>query len=313
MSPRYLSTRIAQAVFVLWAAFTLAFVLLQMMPGDGILIKFMESGSSMGLEKMEAIRNAYGADQPVLQRYWRSVTDFLSGNFGYSIYLDTPVAFELAKALPPTLRLAALAFAFAAMLSVVLALVASLTRFRWLHDAISALPGLFVSLPVFWLAIVLIQLVSFQLGWISIVEPGPVEAMILPVLTLSVPMSAPLTQVLLGSIESVRAQPFIQVARAKGAGELRILVTHVLRNAALPTLTIAGVLFGELVAGTVVTETVFGLQGLGRLTFQAVHNQDAPILQAVVVFAAAGFVLINLTVDILMLIVDPRLLRTANS
>ena len=139
------------------------------------------------------------------------------------------------------------------------------------------------------------------------INPGPWEGLVLPTLTLAVPISAPLAQVLLRNIDAVLAQPFVAVARAKGASRRWVLLRHVARNALLPTLTIAGVLFGELLAGAVVTEAVFGLNGLGTLTQQAVGNQDTAVLQAVVVVSAAAFVLINLAVDLLYPLLDPRL------
>ena len=195
---------------------------------------------------------------------------------------------SLATSLPPTLKLAALGFAAAALLAVALAAAASLAPFAWLRNALYSLPSVFVSVPVFWLGIMLIQEVSFRLGWIAVINPGPWEGLVLPTLTLAVPISAPLAQVLLRNIDAVLAQPFVAVARAKGASRRWVLLRHVARNALLPTLTIAGVLFGELLAGAVVTEAVFGLNGLGTLTQQAVGNQDTAVLQAVVVVSAAA-------------------------
>ena len=139
------------------------------------------------------------------------------------------------------------------------------------------------------------------------INPGRWEGMVLPTLTLAVPISAPLAQILIRNIDAVLAQPFVAVARAKGASRRGVLWRHVARNAVLPTLTIAGILFGELLAGAVVTEAVFGINGLGSLTQQAVGNQDTAVLQAIVVISATSFVLINLIVDLLYPVLDPRL------
>src|SRR5699024_8307386 len=177
----------------------------------------------------------------------------------------------------------------------------------WLATVFDSAPSLFVSVPVFWLGIVIIQVLSFQLGWVGVVDPGPIEALILPTLTLAIPLSAPLAQVLIRSVAEVRTQSFVHVTRAKGASEGWLLVNSVIRNATLPALTIAGLLFGELVAGAVVTETVFGRNGLGSLTAQAVANRDNPVLLAIVVIATIGFVIVNLIVDLLYPLVDPRL------
>ena len=241
------------------------------------------------------------------QQYWHTLSGFLTGNFGYSVQAGVPVSQGLATNLPPTLRLAGLGFALALLLAVVLAFLAQLAPWRWLRNGLQTLPSVFVSVPVFWLGIMLIQLVSFRLGWIPVINPGPWQGLVLPTLTLAIPIAAPLAQILLRNIDEVLTQPFVAVARAKGAGKVWVLSRHVARNAVLPMLTMAGVLFGELLAGAVVTEAVFGLNGLGSLTQQAVGNQDTAVLQAVVVISATAFVLINLTVDLLYPLFDPRL------
>ena len=307
MPRRYLLGRIAQAALVLWAAFTASFILLQLLPGDAVLIKFLNPELGLGPQEIADIRAAYGADQPVWQQYLHTLGQFLTGHFGYSLQAGVPVSQGLATSLPPTLRLAGLGFSTAALLAIALAAAASLAPLAWLRNALQALPSVFVSVPVFWLGIMLIQVLSFRLGWIPVINPGPWEGLVLPTLTLAVPISAPLAQILLRNIDTVLAQPFVAVARAKGASRAWVLLHHVARNALLPALTIAGVLFGELLAGAVVTEAVFGLNGLGTLTQQAVGNQDTAVLQAVVMVSAAAFVTINLIVDLLYPWLDPRL------
>ncbi len=310
MNSRYLARRIGQALLVLWAAFTASFILLQALPGDAILIKFLNPELGLGPQEIADIRASYGADTPVWNQYLHSLGGFLTGNFGYSVQAGVPVSQGLATNLPPTLRLATFGFAAALLLAVALAFAAQLAPLRWLRSALQSLPSLFISVPVFWLGIMLIQIVSFRLGWIPVINPGRWEGLVLPTLTLAVPISAPLAQILLRNIDEVLTQPFVSVARAKGATRNWVLWKHVARNALLPTLTIAGVLFGELLAGAVVTEAVFGLNGLGSLTQQAVGNQDTAVLQAVVVFSATAFVLINLAVDLLYPVLDPRLRHT---
>lgn len=307
MNLPYLARRIGQALVVLWAAFTASFILLQLLPGDAVLIKFLSPEFALGPQEIADIRAAYGADTPVWRQYLHSLTGFLTGNFGYSVQAGVPVSQGLATNLPPTLRLASFGFATALLLAVALAFAAQLAPLRWLRSALQSLPSMFVSVPVFWLGIMLIQVVSFRLGWIPVINPGRWEGLVLPTLTLAIPISAPLAQILLRNIDEVLTQPFVAVARAKGATRQWVLWKHVARNALLPTLTIAGVLFGELLAGAVVTEAVFGLNGLGSLTQQAVGNQDTAVLQAVVVFSATAFVLINLAVDLLYPVLDPRL------
>lgn len=308
---RYVAGRIGQAVLVLWAAFTLSFIILQAMPGDAVLIKFLNPEFGLSADQIREIRQAYAIDSGVLVQYAHTFANFLRGDFGYSMQAGVPVSAQLATNLPPTLKLAALGFGAAVVLAVFIAFLSSMAPFAWLRNLVQSLPSLFISVPVFWLAIMLIQIFSFRLKLVSVINPGPWESLILPVATLSVPIAAPLAQILIRNIDEIRTRPFVGVARAKGAGELHLLWRHVARNALLPTLTIAGVLFGELLAGAVVTETVFGLNGIGGLTEKAVGNQDLSVLQAVVVLSAAAFVTINLAVDLAYPFLDPRL-RTRN-
>lgn len=306
---RYVIGRVASAAIVLLAAFTAAFLLLQALPGDAVMIRFESPELGLTPEQIADIRASYGADAGLLTQYWRALTEALSGNFGFSAATGAPVGVLIGSALGSTLLLATLGFVVAGILAAALALSASLLPWPWLANTLRSLPSLLVSVPVFWLGIVLIQVFSFRLGWISVIRPGPVEQLILPVLTLAVPISAPLAQILLRSIDDVRAQPFVGVVRAKGASEIWLLTRTVLRNAALPALTIAGVLLGELIGGAVVTETVFARYGVGRVTADALAAQDTPVLQAVVVLAAFAFVLVNLAVDLFAPVIDPRLRR----
>ncbi|OWJ66816.1 ABC transporter permease [Inquilinus limosus] len=304
---RYLLGRVGQAALVLWAAFTAAFILLQALPGDAILIKFQNPELGLSPAQIAEIRQSYGADSPVWTQYLHTLGGFLTGDFGTSVQAGVPVGQSLLANLPPTVWLAGFGFALAVLLAVAIAALSSLAAFAWLRSAVQSLPSLFVSVPTFWLGIMLIQVFSFRLKLIPVINPGPWEGLVLPVLTLAVPISAPLAQILVRSIDEISTHPFVAVARAKGASRAGVLWRHVACNALLPTLTIAGVLFGEILAGAVITETVFGLNGLGTLTERAVRNQDTAVIQAVVVLSAAGFVLVNLAVDLLAPVLDPRL------
>ena len=304
---RYVIGRVGQAVLVLAAAFTVAFILLQALPGDSILIKFENPELGLSAEQIASIRASYGADVPASQQFLHTILGFLAGDFGYSVQKGAPVKLLLTEAIPETAKLAILGLGLAVILAAAIAFLSSLAPFAWLRGAVRALPSVFVSVPVFWLGIVLIQVFSFQLGLVPVIGAGPVQELILPVLTLAVPISAPLAQILVRSIDEVSLQPFIAVTRAKGATPRWVLTQAVARNAILPTITIAGVLLGELIGGAVVTETVFGRAGIGRLTEQAVSQQDTPVLQAVVVLSALVFVVVNLAVDLLYPVLDPRI------
>ena len=303
----YALRRAGQAAVVLIAAFTATFVLLQLLPGDAILIRFDNPELGLSPEQVADIRAAYGADVPWWQQYLHTLGGVLRGDFGYSTQYGTSVLELIGEALPPTAALAGIAIVLAALLTAAIAFLSTLTPFAWVRTFLRALPGVFVSVPVFWLGILLIQVFSFGLGWIPIVGADPVRGLILPVITLAVPISAPLAQILVRSLDEIHLQPFVTVVRAKGASPAWVLWRSVARNAILPTLTIAGVLFGELIGGAVVTETVFGRAGIGRLTEQAVAGQDVPVLQGIVLIAALTFIIVNLAVDLLYPVLDPRL------
>ncbi|MEG3111670.1 ABC transporter permease [Pantoea sp. T14] len=304
---RYLLHRVGLGLLVLWAAFTLSFVLLQVLPGDAILIKFQNPDLGLSPQQIAEMREAYGADNPLWQQYLHTLVAMLHGDFGYSVQAGVPVSDQLTSNLPGTLRLALCGFLLAMALAFVLAALSRFPALRSLRNLLQSLPALFISVPTFWLGIALIQLFSFQLRWIPVINPSPWQGLILPIITVAIPISAPLAQILLRSIDDVATRPFVAVARAKGASESYVLWRHVLRNAMLPVLNVAGLLLGELIAGALITETVFGLDGLGQLTQQAVNNQDVAVLQAVVMISALGFVVINLLVDLLMPLLDPRL------
>ena len=299
--------RLLQALGVLALAYTVAYVLLAALPGDAVLARFGNPELGLSPAQLEAIRASYGADRPHLERFADSIWSFVRGDFGYSVHSGAPVSTLLGAALPSSLTLALSSLAVAVLLAVTIAFTASYGGWAWLRRAFRALPPLFVSLPVFWIGIMLIQVFSFKLGLVPAIGATGLQGLILPMLTIAIPIAAPLAQVLLRSIDEVRTQPFVTVVRARGASTSWLLWRNVARNALLPTLTMAGVLFGELVGGAVVSETVFARAGIGQLTAQSVANRDTPVLLAIVVLAAFTFVVINLVVDLLYPLLDPRL------
>ena len=304
---RYLIGRLGQAALVLWAAYTATFFLLSVLPGDGIMIAFENPEMGLSADQIAAIREYYRVDDPVLLQYVHALVGTVQGDFGYSITNAMPVADRLAAALPQTVQLAAAAFALALLLAAAIATASVFAPFAWVRRALDAVPSLFISIPAFWLGLVLIQVFSFQLGWVPMIGATPAEALVLPVITLAIPISAPLAQVFCRSLDEVATRPFVQVVTAKGASRSWILLRHTAKNALLPTLTISGLLVGELIAGSVVTETVFGRSGVGRLVNDAVAGQDLPVIQAVVLLSALVFVTVNLIVDLLFPVLDPRL------
>jgi peptide/nickel transport system permease protein len=312
---RYLARRLGLAVGVLWAAFTVSFVVLWLLPGDPVEV--MASGGLDGEPatpaQLAALRARYGLDKPPLRQYGDRLWAALHGDFGSSIQTGQGVRGEITQALPPTLQIALAGLLFAVLFGTGLALLATYTRLRWLRQLLMSLPSLAVSLPTFWVGLMLVQLFSFHLRLLSSVGAHGPQSVILPAVTLGLPTGALVGQVLAKSLSQALEEPYITTARAKGVGRVAIHLRHALRNAAIPALTVLGYLVGNLLAGAVVVETVFNRPGLGRLTVAAVSVQDIPLVQGIVVFAAAVFVVANLLVDLLYPLLDPRIATGATA
>lgn len=307
MNPKQFAARIGQAIIVLLVTYTVAFLLLSALPSDSVMSRFGDPALGLSQAEIAAIREEMGVDKPLVVQFFTGLAGFLVGDFGNSTQTGAKVGTLIADALPHTLALAASAIGLAVIAALLIAFLATLPGLGLISDFFRGLPSFMVSLPGFWIGILLIQVFSFQLGWVRIIEPSSFEGLILPTLTLAVPMAAPLIQVLIRSIDETQAMPFVQAVRSRGASEAWVFWRDILRNSLLPALTMAGLLFGELVGGAVVTETVFGRTGLGQMTAQAVSNRDTPVLLAIVVIAAAAYVIINLIVDLLYPVLDVRL------
>lgn len=305
---RYLAAKVAQAVFVVWGAYTVTFVLLYVLPYDAVDLLFDPNESEMisAADKANA-REYYGLDGHLAGQYLSRLLDAVHGDFGESTRTGEPVWPLLLSVLPETAVLAGLALLLAVLLAFAVALTAVSTRSRRLANLITTLPAAGVSVPVFLVGLALLQVFSFQLGWFPPIGNGGLDTLILPAVTLAIPVAAPIAQLLVTNLEEGLRAGYVTVAVAKGSTRWRVLTRDVLVNAGLPALTIAGVTFGNLLAGTVIVETVFSRSGLGRLTETAVRTQDVPLVQAVVVFAALVFVLVNLAVDLIYPVLDPRL------
>ena len=266
---RFILARLIGGVVVLAAVATIAFWLLHAAPGGPF-----SSERRLQPAVQRNIEERYHLRDPLWQQYGHTLLAMLRGDFGYSLQAGVPVSELIASNLPDTLSLALPAFVLAVLLAFALAFASRLPGLRWLSNTLQSLPVLFISLPTFWLGIALIQLFSFQLRLIPVINPTPLQGLLLPIVTVAIPISAPLAQILMRSLDQVATQPFVAVARAKGLSEAAVLWRHVTGNALLPVLNIAGLLLGELIAGALITETVFGRSGLGQLTQQAVNNQD---------------------------------------
>ncbi|MET0233156.1 MAG: ABC transporter permease [Kibdelosporangium sp.] len=308
---RYLSRRVAQAVFVLWAAFTLSFVVLYLLPGDPVAIMLNGGAgvnqSNFSPEQIASLRAEFGLDKPVVVQYLDQLRAAAGGDFGRSVAGGRQVTELIVAALPNTLQIAGAGLLLAIVLGAAAAILGTLTRVKWLGQVLLSLPALGISLPVFWVGLVLLQVVSFQWGLLPAFGNDGIESLILPAITIALPVAAQIGQVLARSIQTALAEPYIETARAKGAGRVRVHLRHGLRNAVVPALALSAVILGQLIAGAVVVETVFSRDGIGRITASAVSAQDIPVVQGIVVFSALVFVVVNLIVDLISPLLDPRI------
>ncbi|MFD3838536.1 ABC transporter permease [Streptomyces sp. NPDC058642] len=306
---RYVIKRVAQAVGVLWSAYTVSFLVLDFLPGDPVTAMAgagMDSGD-VDPARLAALRHEYGFDKPVLVQYADYLGRAVRGDFGDAVSTGRPVTATLADALPQTLQLTGAALLLAVLLGGGLAVVATYTSRRWLRQLLLSLPPLGVSVPTFWVGLLLVEAFSFRLRWFPAFGNDGLRGLVLPALTLAIPTGAQVAQVLAKSLLTALDQAYVETARAKGAGRWRVHLRHALRNASLPALTVVGLLVGQLIAGSVVVETVFSRDGLGRVTAAAVTSQDIPLVQGVVVFGALIFVATNLLVDLVYPLLDPRI------
>ena len=297
--------RLATGLVVLWAAATAAYLALLAAPGDTV-DSIIGEGADTPLIRSQIIRE-WNLDRPALVQYvdylWRAG----QGDLGRSYLLQRPVRDVIADQIRPTLTLAVTA----AVLGIALALVLAVTTRRpWARRVSSTTELVLVSTPSFLIGIVLLSVFSFSLGWFPVAGDQGVAALVLPAVTLALPVAGVLTQVLRDGIDRALDEPFVVTARARGLGERAVLVRHALRHALLPVITLIGWLFGVLLGGAVIIETVFGRPGLGQVTLQAVTSEDLPVVLAVVVFSAFVYVVINTLADLAYLVVDPRLRRS---
>jgi len=305
----YVIKRVAQAIGVLWAAYTVSFLVLDYLPGDPVSA-MAGAGADTGQvdpAQLAALRHQYGFDKPILAQYADYLGKAVRGDFGDAVSTGRPVTSTLADALPQTLQLTSAALLLAVVLGGGLAVLATYTSQRWLRQLLLSLPPLGVSVPTFWTGLLLVETFSFRLHWFPAFGNDGLRGLVLPAVTLAIPTGAQVAQVLAKSLLTALDQAYVETARAKGAGRWRVHLRHALRNASLPALTVVGLLVGQLIAGSVVVETVFSRDGLGRVTAAAVTAQDIPLVQGVVVFGALIFVVTNLVVDLVYPLLDPRI------
>jgi peptide/nickel transport system permease protein len=281
------------------------FSIVHLLPGDPVLA--ILSGANATPEQERELRAQLRLDDPLPVQYVRFIVRAGVGDFGRSIFTRRPVSEEIAEQLPSTLELAATAIGIAIVVGLTLGLLAAVWHNTWIDRAamLVALGG--VSMPSFWLGLLLIFVFSLQLGWLPATGQGGVSRLLLPAATIGLNYSAVIARLVRSSLLEVLGNGYIATARAKGLSEWGVTLKHALGNALIPVTTIIGVQLGNLLAGTIIVETVFSRRGMGRLAVTAVLDKDYPLIQGVVLVSALGYVLTNLVVDLSYAALDPRI------
>ena len=311
---RYLARRAVWTILAVLGVSVLIFILLRLLPGNIIDIIAGTEGQLSRAQRAAVLRE-FGLDRPLPVQYLLWLGNMLQGNFGWSFRTGQPVATLIASRLPITIELALLAVLSVAFVGIPLGVVASVSRSLRVRTLVQIVGVLGLSLPNFWIAILLIIGASTLFGWLpALIYVTPwtdpwvnLQQMLLPVLSLGLGLSAVVVRMTRSSMLEVLGQDFIRVARAKGLATRSILLRHALRNALIPIVTVLGLQTGFLLGGVVITEQIFGLPGLGWTLLNGVYQRDYPVVQGTVMVFAVTFVLVNLLVDLLYTYLDPRI------
>lgn len=307
----HLGRRFAGLLLVLFIVAALVFFLTRLAPGDPAALML---GDQATAEDIAKLRTAYGLDKPLVVQFVLWLKQVASGNLGHSIFLQRPVTQALLERAEPTFFLALFSLAIATAIGVPAGIASAVWRGRPIDQAVSGLAMLAANIPSFWLGLIFIQLFAVKLGWFPVAGYGSPEAglaerlqhLLLPSAVLGVVNSALITRFTRASMLDILSADFLRTARAKGLSERRVLLEHAFRNILVPVITVLGLTLALLIGGAIVTETVFGLPGIGNLVVSAVLRRDYPVIQGALLAVAAIYVLINLLIDLIYTLVDPR-------
>ena len=309
---RYLVARLVQLFFVLLFLSIIVFTIVRLIPGDPAAVML---GTEATPAAVAQIRQEMGLDASIPVQYVRWLQHVLQGNFGTSWVSKKPALELIVGALPVTLQLVGAAFLVALLIAAPAGILAAIRPRSWIDQGSTAFALLGISMPSFWLGIMLVLLFALELRWLPpsgylplTADPwGALRATALPALTLGVALAAPLTRFLRSGMLDVLALDYVRTARAKGLPEGRVIARHALKNALLSVVTVLGLQIGALLGGSIVIEQVFAWPGIGRLSLAAIQQRDYGVVQGIVLFVATGFVLVNFLVDLVYLYLDPRI------
>jgi ABC-type dipeptide/oligopeptide/nickel transport system permease component len=295
--------RIAASLGVIFGAVTLIFLILNWLPGDPAALV---AGDSASAETVERVRVQLGTDRSLGQQYREYLRGLLRGDLGRSYVTREPVLTRLASQLPSTAILTLAACAVAIALGVGLGVLSAAHHGGWVDRCIQFFALFVVSMPPFWLGLLLILVFSVRLRWLPVLGNGGPLPSVLPVACLGMVVCVPLLRMVRQGILDGLHEPYVTTLRAKGLGERRVFYAHLLRNALIATVTLLGVIGGELLSNAVVIETLFARQGIGRITVEAIGQKDLPMVEGAILLAAVSYVVVNLVVDLSYAVIDPR-------
>ena len=301
---RYVLTRLLWVVPVLLGVSLIVFSIMKLVPGD---VAQVIAGLDGTAEDVELIRRELGLDRPAPEQYLTFLMRSLQGDFGRSAVTKRPVTEEIASRVGPTAELAVAAFSIAIVLGLFTGVVSATKRYTVWDNVATLISLVGVSMPVFWLGLMLVLLFSVTLGWLPSSGAGTFAQLIMPALALGSASTAIIARQTRSGMLEVLSQDYVRTARAKGLTERVVLVRHALKNALIPTITVAGLQVGYLMGGAVLAETVFARPGLGRLLVDSIARRDIPVVQTTIMLLSVTFVLVNLVVDLLYVKLDPRI------
>jgi len=302
---RYVQRRLLMAIPVVLGVATIVFALMHLLPGDPAEVMLAQSGGQA--ETLERLRHQLGLDLPLHVQYFRFLQNLLRGDFGESIWLRKPVSEILLQQLPATLELAIAAMLLAILGGISMGLLAALNHNSWLDRLVMVISSVGISMPIFWSSLLGIYLFAARLHWLPATGQGDLKHLILPAAVLGYGAAGSVARLMRSSMLEVLGQEYITTARAKGLFWRVVVLRHAVKNALIPVVTMLGLQFGGLLGGTVITETVFSRQGLGRTMVDAIVWKDFPLVQGGVMLIAGMYVLVNLLVDISYGVIDPRI------
>jgi peptide/nickel transport system permease protein len=301
---RYIIRRLVLLVPLLFGASVIVFLTIRLIPGDPARLAL---GAEATDDQVQLMRRQWRLDEPLPVQYAYWVSRVLQGDFGRSTVSRVPAGEEIGLRLPATLRLTGASMLIATTIGIGLGVLAGVRHNTWLDRASMLVALLGICTPSFWLGLMLILVFSVRLAWLPSFGQGGLDHLILPALTLGTAGAAVIARVTRSSLLDVLGAEYLRTARAKGLAEHLVVARHALRNAFIPVLTLLGLEFGGLLAGAIVTETVFAYPGIGLLLVNSVGNRDFPVVQGALLLFAVQFVLVNLVVDVLYAVVDPRI------